>query len=134
MPDNKIRPIFDYIPFHFRNSSSFFIFSTVTNGMGAGFMAMAMLNRLYLTLINDQAGTLKSYSSENRGTTWTQISSTAVAASAANSENPYDYLIEPYSDWKLEWVNGATPQTTFRVAAALQGQRNPPLFYFFGPL
>lgn len=100
------------------------IFDT-TKGMGADFMAMTGLNRLYLTLINSQAGTLKSWSSEDRGTNWTQVSSTAVAASAANSENPYDYLVEPYSDWKLEWTNGATPQTVFRVAAALQGQRNP---------
>lgn len=109
------------------NAETVTIFDTTAGGgqMGAGFMALAELNRLYLTIINDQAGTLKSYSSENRGTTWTQISSTAVAASAANSENPYDYLVEPYLDWRLLWVNGATPQTTFRVAAALQGQRNP---------
>ena len=91
----------------------------------ANFAALAGLNRLYVTFINDAAGTLKSYSSENGGTTWTQISSTAVAASAGNADTPFDYLIEPYQDWKLEWLNGATPQTTFRVAAALQGQRNP---------
>lgn len=103
------------------------IFDTTAGGgqMGAAFMATAGLNRLYVTFINNQAGTLKSYSSEDRGATWTQISSTAVAASAASSENPYDYLIESYADWKLEWTNGATPQTVFRVAAALQGQRNP---------
>ena len=78
-----------------------------------------------MTLINDQAGTLNAYSSVDRGTNWTKIYTAAVAASAANSESPYDFLIEPYADWKLEWVNGATPQTTFRPAMALQGQRNP---------
>lgn len=98
---------------------------TGASQMPANFMALAQLNRLYLALVNDQAGTLKSYSSEDRGKTWTQIGSLAVSAVAANSENPSDWLIESYSDWRLLWVNGATPQTTFRVAAALQGQRNP---------
>lgn len=108
------------------NAETVVLFSTTANsGMGAAFIASAQLNRFYMTLINDQAGTLNAYSSENRGTTWTKIYTSAVAASAANSESPYDFLIEPYSDWKLEWVNGATPQTTFRPAMALQGQRNP---------
>ena len=95
------------------------------NGMGAAFVAIAGLHRLYVAIVNDQTGTLKSSSSENRGKTWTQIDSLAVAAVSANSENPSDWLIEPYLDWKLEWTNGATPQGTFRVAAALQGERNP---------
>lgn len=101
------------------------IFNTVTAGFGANGIASASLNRLYVTLINDQAGTWNAYSSEDRGTTWTKIYTAAVAASAANADTPYDFLIEPYSDWKLEFVNGGTPQGTFRVAAALQGQRNP---------
>lgn len=108
------------------NGETVVLFSTTANtGMGANFMAEAQLNRLYLTLINSQAGTLNAYSSEDRGVNWTKIYTAAVGISAANSESPYDFLIEPYSDWKLEWVNGATPQTTFRPAMALQGQRNP---------
>lgn len=107
------------------NAETVVLFTTVNTGMGANFMSIASLNRLYMTLINDQAGTLNAYSSENRGTSWTKIYTAAVAASAANSESPYDFLVEPYADWKLEWVNGATPQTTFRPAMALQGQRNP---------
>jgi len=108
------------------NGETVVLFSTTANtGMGANFMAEAQLNRLYLTLINSQAGTLNAYSSEDRGVNWTKIYTAAVGISAANSESPYDFLIEPYSDWKLEWINGATPQTTFRPAMALQGQRNP---------
>lgn len=102
------------------------IFDTTKDpNMGANFIAHAGLNRLYVTLINDQTGTFNAYSSENRGTAWTKIYTVAVAASAANSDTPYDFLIEPYSDWKLEFVCGGSNQTTFRVAAALQGQRNP---------
>jgi hypothetical protein len=107
------------------NAETVSIFSTVVAFPGQGMIQSMEIHRLYLTLVNDQAGTLKSYSSENRGVTWTQISSTAVAIASANTDQPYDYLIDPYTDWKLDWVNGATPQTSFRVAASLQGDRTP---------
>jgi hypothetical protein len=106
------------------NAETVSIFDTTLTGI-SNFVAISRLHRLYLTIVNDQAGTLVSQSSENGGTTWTTISSTAVAASAANSENPYDYLIEPYRDWRVRWTNGATPQGSFRVAAALVGERSP---------
>jgi hypothetical protein len=103
------------------------IFDTTAGGgqMGAAFCATAQLHRLYVTIINSQAGTLKSWSSEDRGKNWTQIDSLAVSAASAGTENPSDWLVEPYLDWKLEWTNGATPQTVFRVASALQGERGP---------
>lgn len=82
----------------------------------ANFLQQAGVHRVLVDLTNDQAGTLKAYQSNDRGVTWTQVTAdTAVAASAANSENMYDFLVEPYSDWKVTWTNGATPQTTFTV-------------------
>lgn len=81
------------------------------------------IRRVLVGLINDQAGTLKEYMSTDRGVTWTQISSTAVAAIAANSQNIYDFLVEHYPDWKLTWTNGATPQTAFSPNIAGTDQR-----------
>lgn len=106
------------------NAETVTIFDSTSTGI-SNFAAIARLHRLYVTVINDQAGTLVFQSSENGGTAWTTINSTAVSASAANSENPYDYDIEPYRDVRLRWTNGATPQTSFRVAASLIGERSP---------
>jgi hypothetical protein len=89
----------------------------------ANYLQESKIRRIVVGLINDQAGTLKEYISPDRGVTWTQISSTAVAAIAANSQNIYDFLVEHYSDWKLEWTNGAAAQTTFTVNIVGVGQR-----------
>lgn len=91
-------------------------------GMG-NFLQMAEIRRIALSLTNDQTGTLNLYQSQNRGSTWVKVYTTAVAASAANSENQYDIWVEPYPDIKLEWVNGATPQTTFTPNIVGVGQR-----------
>jgi hypothetical protein len=52
-----------------------------------------------------------------------QVSSTAVAAIAANGQNIYDFFVEHYPDWKLTWTNGATPQGTFSPNIVGTGQR-----------
>ena len=91
-------------------------------GIGNVFQLLG-IRRIVVALRNDQAGTLKEYKSMDRGVTWLQISNTSVAAAAANSQNIYDFLVEPYSDWKVEWVNGAAPQTAFQPSIAGTGQR-----------
>lgn len=105
------------------NAETVNIFSTVVAFPGANMIQSMEIHRFYLGIVNDQAGTLKAYKSSNRGVTWTQIDSQAVAAAAGSAENRSDWLIDPYADWKLDWLNGATPQTTFLVDAALQGER-----------
>lgn len=90
----------------------------------ANFHQSSGIKRVLLALTNDQSGTLKAYQSTDRGVTWVQVvADTAVAAAAANSENMYDFLVEPYQDWKVTWTNGATPQTTFRVNITLTDER-----------
>lgn len=103
--------------------------SGVTTGVIGGktnagntFQSMG-IRRIVVGLINDQAGTLKEYRSEDRGATWTQISSTSVAAIAANGQNIYDFFVEHYHDWKLEWTNGAVVQTQFSPNIVGTGQR-----------
>lgn len=81
------------------------------------------IRRIVVGLINDQAGTLKEYVSNDRGANWVQVSSTAVAAIAANGQNIYDFFVEHYPDWKLTWTNGATPQGTFSPNIVGTGQR-----------
>lgn len=79
--------------------------------------------RFVLRLVNDAAGTLNVYKSDDRGANWNKIYTVAVAASAANSENVYDVLIEGLYDWKVEWVNGATPQTSWEPSMEISDER-----------
>ncbi len=99
-------------------------FATLGAFMGANMLDSSHIARIHVGIVNDQSGTLKAYQSLDRGVTWTRVvADTAVAAAAANSENEYDYLVEGFADWRLDWTNGATPQTTFKVRVAGTSQR-----------
>jgi len=100
------------------------LYATSDATTGGRFFANVGVKRFALALVNDAAGTLASQSSED-GITWTTISSDAVAASAANAENIYDFWVEPYYHWRLRWTNGATPQTSWRVAMVMSDERGP---------
>lgn len=112
------------------------LFDSVVAFPGANYLPMLHMKRLQLDILHDQAGTLKWYKTQNRGLTsvtgagssattiWLQIGSLAVAAGAANTSDTFDFLVEEYQDFKLEWTNGATPQTVFSVDTALSDERN----------
>jgi hypothetical protein len=97
------------------NAETVVLFSTALTAPGPmeNMLQKRDIRRIFLSLTNDQAGTLNAYQSVDRGTTWRKVYTTGVGASPLNGENQYDLYVEPYADWKLEWVNGATPQTVF---------------------
>lgn len=97
---------------------------STTAGFPGNFGDTFGLARIIVRLVNDQSGTLTLEVSTNRGTSWTTISTNAVSASAANSENAYDFLIEGLADIRIKWTNGATPQTTFIPSIAGTSQRH----------
>ena len=100
-------------------------FATYGAFLGANMLDSSGISRIMVRLQNDQAGTLKAYKSNDRGVTWVRVEAdVAVAAAAANAENIHDYLVEGYADWRLDWTNGATPQTTFRPDISGVGQRH----------
>lgn len=66
------------------------------------------------TVFANQAGTLNVEQSFD-GTNWDTNSSTAVSASTGTSFNVT--VVAPW--YRLRYVNGATPQTTFRLSARL---------------
>jgi len=104
-------------------------FDTTVAFPSAQYLAMNKMKRLQVDLKNDQAGTYFWYKSQTRNTSpgatpvWVAIGTKAIAAAAANASNTEDFLIEEYADWKLEWTNGAAPQTQFIVDLALSGER-----------
>lgn len=104
------------------------IFDTTVAFPGARYAAEHKLKRLQVGLSNSQAGTYNWYKTQSRVTStntpivWTQIGTQAVVA-GATAENTNDFLIEPYSDFKLEFVNGGVAQATWVVDIALSGER-----------
>ena len=108
------------------NAETVVLFSTVVAFPGKDFHTYADIARIIIDIKHDQAGTMKAYRSQDRGVTWNQMyDSGSVAAPAATSSTIRDLAIEPYMDWKVEWLNGAAPQTTFIVDMALVIERSP---------
>lgn len=91
--------------------------------VGAGKFSLANLPwvcRLMISIKNVAAGTLKLFASEDNGTTWTQVMAdvSVAAVGTTASANTYDLLIGEYRDVKVEWVNGGSAQTVWRVDMA----------------
>ncbi len=96
------------------DSNTYVLFSSVS-AWGAKGLPMTGIQRLVFSLKNSHSGTLNAYMSVDGGTNWDQLDTQAVAAPAAGAiSGPYDYLVDPYLDFKLEWVNGGSAQTTWR--------------------
>lgn len=96
------------------------LFSTVTAfATGANMFALAGIKRFLLDLKNSHSGVLKVYKSDDRGTNWNQIDNVVVAAAAATDSNVYSFLVHGYRDWKIDFVNDGTTQTTFEVDMSL---------------
>jgi hypothetical protein len=104
------------------NAETVVFLNTTVSFPGASYCPMYKLGRIVLDLVNNQAGTLNlyRYNSDRLAANRTLVYTAAVAAVAgAVLVNQYDLRIGEYSDFSLEWLNGATPQTTFRVDCAL---------------
>lgn len=54
--------------------------------------------------------------SPDRGVTWYTVSTTAVSGTTTN--NTFDVVVEGLPDWRVRWVNGATPQAVFEADGA----------------
>lgn len=86
------------------------------------------ISRLELRLVNSQAGTLKFYTSVDGGTNWDQTGGdiSVLANSSTDINGPYDYLVDPYDDVKLDWVNGGSAQATWRPGVTLVREDRAP--------
>jgi len=107
------------------DSNSYELFSTITAGMGGNLLQSCGLKRYMLDLEHDNAGTILVSKTEDRGTTWVVVSSTAIAAPAANSTTQFDVLVEPFGDFKVVWTNGGSAQGSFIVSQVLTDERSP---------
>jgi hypothetical protein len=113
------------------DASTYTIFSSVTAFPGANMCAGLGLKRLFVTIDNPQAGTLKLYRSSDgpngiaRGTNWVQVDEQAVVASSSSAVTEYDALILGFPDFKLDWTNGGVAQTGWTITISLDDERAP---------
>lgn len=96
------------------DSNTYNLYNSTSDGGGSGF-AMKGYHFAVLDIKNAAAGTLKAYKSIDRGVTWNQIEQFSVAAAPTAESNKYEFLVEPYMEWKLDWVNGGASQSTMWV-------------------
>lgn len=105
------------------DANDYVLFDSSTVFPGLGYFAMLKMQRLVISILNSQAGTLKGYrSATERGAgapQWTQVYQASVAAASGNNANWYDLLVAPYDDYKLVWTNGGVAQATWVLDAAL---------------
>lgn len=104
------------------DANTYNLWTSATAG-GANLAAMSGMRYFVLDLKNAAAGTLKVYKGSARdttgATTFSQIEQFAVPAAPSTESNKFEFNIEPYSDWKIDWVNGGAAQTTWLVDMAL---------------
>ncbi len=100
------------------DSTTVSIFDTSTFS-SKRFISNGNYDRLLVDVKNSHTATYKWYKSSDRGTNWNQIGESAVSVPAATASNVTDFLITGYDDFKLEWVNGGTTQTTFEIDISL---------------
>src|SRR5689334_9796650 len=85
--------------------------------------ALMGFRKAVVTMKMDKLGTLNLWESPDRGTTWRQVDTVAVAAPASTASSITEFLVEGMPDFKIEWVNGGQAQTFFDVYQALSDQR-----------
>lgn len=94
------------------------------NACPENFFGLSGTRKVVLLLDHSHLGTLKAYSSNDRGTNWRQIDEVAVATpAAATGSTAVEFLVEGLRDFKLEWTNGGTAQSPWQVNLSLSDQR-----------
>ena len=109
------------------DSNTYVLFSTYVASPGGSMHQGAGIKKLMVTIKNSQAGTLNTYRGGARSTlnvpTFTQLTAEAIAAGTSTTSTSREYLIEPFGDWKLEWVNGGVAQATWTLDMALSDEQ-----------
>jgi hypothetical protein len=107
------------------NTDTVVLFNSVT-AFGAGSFRCNGPSRISLAVENSHTGTLKAYRSTNGGTNWDQVGDdiAVTVPSATDISGPYDYLVDTYLDFKLEFTTTAT-QTTWRAELHGHNDRQP---------
>jgi hypothetical protein len=107
------------------NTDTVVLFNSVT-AFGTGGFRHNKPARISFAVENSHSGTLKAYRSTNSGTNWDQVADDIAVAVATSTDinGPYDFLVDTYLDFKLEFTTSAT-QTTWRAELHGHNDRQP---------
>lgn len=95
--------------------------TTMLGNEPAKMLAVLGINRIEVSFLSvDQASAalgLRSYASSNNGTNWDETQAAiAVGATVAGTVNTFDYPVDRFDDFKLEYTAGASGPTVWRVS------------------
>lgn len=106
-------------------ASTFVLFSTAAPSAGvAGSCPMANwapMNGLHVyryDVKHSHDGTVKGYKSDDRGTNWVQFYDSGTLAAPTYTNNDV-VSVEGLANFKFEWLNGGTNQTTFELTQSV---------------
>lgn len=111
------------------DSNEYTLADTTVIFNGGGQMQQKGIDRGQFMVDNPAAGSLKSYWSPDKGTTWNLNSTTAVAARGGGATSgilasPFDFALSGFPDWKLTWLNSGVAQTGWQPTLTLsRGQK-----------
>jgi hypothetical protein len=105
------------------DSSTYVLFNSVTATFPERAFGLWGVHKFCLDLKCNQAGTLNWYKSDDRGVNWRQMGTLAVAAPAATDSVLAEFFVASERDFKLEWVNGGSAQTTWFLDMSLSDDR-----------
>lgn len=103
------------------DSNTYVLFSSVTAFPGKRYAGMTGMKRMVVGVRHSSAGTINLYKSADRGTNW--VLADTFSAASTTAEDLYDALVEHMDDFKVEWVNTGSAQTTWVVSLALSSGR-----------
>lgn len=105
------------------DTNTYGIFSSVSAFPGKRMLPGHGYRRFVVGIRHSSAGTVNLYKSADRGTNW--VLADTFSAASTTEEDLYDALIEHFDDFKVEWVNTGSAQTTWVVSLAASPERAP---------
>ncbi len=102
------------------DSNTVTLFDSTTLWPGGNGMQNHHISRAAFAFSQSHNSTLKAYRSIDGGTTWKQVGGDIALTATTTDLNRRDFLVDDlYPDFKLDWVNGGTTQTTFIATLSL---------------
>ena len=105
------------------DSNDYTLFTTITNDWPARFFQLHGISKVVIDVQHTQNFTWKAYKSNDRGTSWEQVSNAAATASATGTSK-VEWDVSPYIDFKVDITNGGVAQATWDVEIAMVEERS----------
>lgn len=107
-----------------QGSTVYVLVDTTKFGLGKNVLANFGLRKFKGVFNHDQAITLTTWKSDDRGATWTQVQTEDIASPGATVATVREWLCEGFPDFRATLTNGGSDQNTFKAALNFTPSRN----------